>query len=68
MRGFRAGTFEREHMPRALRRFSPASSLERVEDVDLVALKAQGKRLVLLDVDNTLLPWRHRHRARCGTA
>ena len=59
MRGFRAGTFEREHMPRALRRFSPASSLERVEDVDLVALKAQGKRLVLLDVDNTLLPWRH---------
>ena len=37
MRGFRAGTFEREHMPRALRRFSPASSLERVEDVDLVA-------------------------------
>ena len=58
MRGFRAGSFEREQMPRALRRFSPSVSLERVEDVDLAALKAAGKRLVLLDVDNTLVPWR----------
>jgi len=59
VKGFKAGTFEREQMPRALRRFSPAASLERVEDVDLNALKAQGKSLVLLDVDNTLLPWKH---------
>jgi HAD superfamily phosphatase (TIGR01668 family) len=58
MRGFRAGTFERDRMPRTLRRFSPSSSLERVEDVDLAALRASGKSLVLLDVDNTLLPWR----------
>lgn len=45
-------------MPSVLRRFSPSASIERVEDVDLGALKASGKRLVLLDVDNTLLPWR----------
>jgi HAD superfamily phosphatase (TIGR01668 family) len=55
---FRTGTFEREQMPRALRKFSPAASLERVEQVDLDALKAAGKRVLLLDVDNTLLPWR----------
>ena len=58
MRNFRAGTFERDAMPSVLRRFSPAASIERVEDVDLVAVKESGKRLVLLDVDNTLLPWR----------
>jgi HAD superfamily phosphatase (TIGR01668 family) len=58
MRSFRAGTYEREKMPRALRHFSPSSSLDRVEDVDLGALKVAGKSLVLLDVDNTLLPWR----------
>jgi len=58
VRRFRAGTFEREQMPRALRKFSPAASLVRVEQVDLDALKAAGKRVVLLDVDNTLLPWR----------
>jgi hypothetical protein len=58
MRSFRAGTYEREKMPRALRNFSPASSLDKVEHVDLAALKVSGKTLVLLDVDNTLLPWR----------
>lgn len=58
MRSFRAGTFEREHMPRALRNFSPAVSVEKVESVDLSAMKDAGKSLVLLDVDNTLLPWR----------
>jgi HAD superfamily phosphatase (TIGR01668 family) len=58
LKGFRSGTFARERMPRALRHFSPSASLERVEDVDLQALRDQGKTLVLLDVDNTLLPWR----------
>lgn len=58
MRGFRAGTFARDRMPGPLRTFSPSASLLRVEDVDLAALKDAGKTLVLLDVDNTLLPWR----------
>lgn len=59
MKGFKPATFEREHMPSLLRRFSPAASLDRVEDVDLASLASRGKKLVLLDVDNTLLPWKH---------
>lgn len=58
MKGFRSGTFERDQMPKALRKFSPAASLERIEQVDLDELKASGKSLVLLDVDNTMVPWR----------
>ena len=58
MRRFRSGTFVRDQMPSALRKFSPASSVERVEQVDLSAIKQAGKSLVLLDADNTLLPWR----------
>lgn len=45
-------------MPGWYRKLSPSESLERLEDIDLTALWATGKRLVLLDVDNTLLPWR----------
>ncbi|MBX3111818.1 MAG: YqeG family HAD IIIA-type phosphatase [Fimbriimonadaceae bacterium] len=45
-------------MPRVLRHFSPSESLDGLEKVDLAALHAAGKRLVLLDVDNTLLPWK----------
>ncbi len=45
-------------MPNALKKFSPSESLHALEDVDLEELRAAGKRLILLDVDNTLLPWR----------
>lgn len=58
MKNFRSGTFEREQMPKALRTFSPATAYDRVEEVDLAALRDAGKTLVLLDIDNTLLPWR----------
>ncbi len=58
MRHFRQGKFSRESMHPVLRRFSPAESLNNLEDVDLEALHTAGKRLVLLDVDNTLLPWK----------
>lgn len=58
MSRFRPGTFEREEMPAALRHFSPQASINRVEDVDLEVFKETGKKLVLLDVDNTLIPWR----------
>lgn len=60
MRGFRAGAFRREQMPTALRRFSPAEAIESLEHIDLDALRRAGKRVILLDVDNTLLPWRSR--------
>lgn len=58
MRGFRSGTFERESVPRVLRAFSPKSAVESIQEIELRALREQGKRLLLLDVDNTLLPWR----------
>lgn len=58
MNRFRTGTFSKEDIPKSLRRFSPSEALSRLESVDLVALKTSGKRLILLDVDNTLLPWR----------
>ena len=45
-------------MPSLLRKFSPHESLAAVQDVNLEALKESGKTLILLDVDNTLLPWR----------
>lgn len=58
MRGFKAGSFEREAMPRGLRAFSPTEALASLEEVDLAELKGAGKRLILLDVDNTMVPWR----------
>lgn len=58
MRHFRAGSFDRERMPHWYRKLSPSESLEGLEDIDLGALWESGKRIVLLDVDNTLLPWR----------
>jgi hypothetical protein len=58
MKGFRAGEFLRESVPRPLRHFSPTESVESLDQIDLESLWRQGKRLLLLDVDNTLLPWR----------
>lgn len=58
MRHFRSGTFARDNMPTTVRRFSPHISLTGIDQVDLQALWDSGKRLLLLDVDNTLLPWK----------
>ncbi len=41
-----------------LRHFCPVQSVESILDVDLNDLYSSGKRLLLLDVDNTLLEWR----------
>ncbi|MBS1714094.1 MAG: YqeG family HAD IIIA-type phosphatase [Armatimonadetes bacterium] len=60
MRHFRHGRFERHRIPSSLRGFCPTEALRALEDIDLEALWAAGKRLILLDVDNTLLPWRSR--------
>lgn len=58
MSSFRTGKFERESVPKSIQRFSPTSALSSLQDVDLEDLKKSGKKLILLDVDNTLLPWR----------
>jgi HAD superfamily phosphatase (TIGR01668 family) len=57
MSGFRAGRFEREKVPVWARGLCPAHSSLSLLDVDLKALADSGKKLVLIDVDNTLLPW-----------
>ena len=46
MSRFRAGTFEREEMPAALRHFSQLASINKFEDVDLEAFKETGKKLL----------------------
>ena len=58
MSRFRTGKFARDEMPSLLRKFSPHESLATVQEVNLESLKESGKTLILLDVDNTLLPWR----------
>ncbi|MCO5297425.1 MAG: YqeG family HAD IIIA-type phosphatase [Fimbriimonadaceae bacterium] len=58
MSGFPIGDFDRSAVPFLLRRVCPLQSVETLVDVDLDQLHAKGKTLILLDVDNTLLPWR----------
>ncbi len=58
MRNFKSGTFDRHRVPKHLQRFSPVEALHALEEVDLELLFSSGKKLILLDVDNTLLPWK----------
>lgn len=58
MRNFRSGKFTREGVIGPLRAFCPEEALLSLTDVDLDRLAAAGKKLVLVDIDNTLLPWR----------
>lgn len=53
-----AGNYARDQIHWSLRPFSPHATLEGLPDVDLHALKTAGKELILLDVDNTLMPWK----------
>lgn len=58
MSEFLVGKFDRGKAPKWLCRFMPVRSCLALADVEPAELAASGKRLVLLDVDNTLLPWR----------
>jgi uncharacterized protein len=57
-RDFPCGTFDRSRLPRPLRGLCPVRAVDSVLEIDPVATAASGKRLLLLDVDHTLLPWR----------
>lgn len=57
---FRSGSYQRHLAPKHVRHFCPTEALDKLEDVDLEGLRAAGKSVILLDVDNTLLPWRSR--------
>lgn len=54
---FRTGQFDRSRL-RAFRKLCPCQACDTIYDIDLGDLKAKGKSLILLDVDNTILPWR----------
>lgn len=58
MRQFRAGEFKRQNMGGFLRRLSPVSSSLSILDIKPSHLAGLGKKLVLIDVDNTIVPWR----------
>lgn len=57
MSRFREGEFDRGQLPYALRKFSPHRAVRRLGDLTPLELFESGKRLVMLDVDNTVLPW-----------
>jgi HAD superfamily phosphatase (TIGR01668 family) len=58
LKEFRIGKFERHRVASPLRPFCPIESAGHIVDVNLAGLHARGKRLLLLDVDNTLTQWR----------
>lgn len=58
MSDFRVGNYRRDAVSPLLRHVTPHSAILSLFDIDPAELAANGKKLVLLDVDNTLLPWR----------
>lgn len=55
---WRSGDFDRRRLPGAVRRFAPAHAAEHLTHIDQEKLWERGKRLLLLDVDNTLVQWK----------
>ena len=58
MSGFRTGQFNKEAVVSALRALCPDEAHRSILDLEPEQLHAEGIRLLLLDVDNTLLPWK----------
>lgn len=58
MKSFRSGKFDRGQAPRALQKLCPDQAFDQLTDIRPADLTALGFKVVLLDVDNTLLPWR----------
>lgn len=58
MRGFRAGEFDRDSAGGLVRRIMPSRASETLSHIDLEQLASDGKKCILIDADNTLLPWR----------
>ncbi len=58
MSEFRIGKFDRNRVFRPFRGLCPVEAVQSILDIDPQVLVAAGKKVVLLDVDNTLLVWR----------
>jgi len=55
---WRSGDFDRSRISGVFHPFTPAHAAESLEQVNLQHLWDRGKRLILLDVDNTLVEWK----------
>jgi uncharacterized protein len=55
---WRTGDFDRGLVPELFHRFVPAHAANSLQDIDLDRLWAGGKRLILLDVDHTIVKWK----------
>lgn len=55
--GFRAGQFDRSKTG-MLRSFCPAHAVASLPEISIEQLKSEGKTLILLDVDHTLVKWK----------
>lgn len=55
---FRVGRFNRQEVRWPWRGFCPDEAVNSIIEIDPAALYERGKKLILIDVDNTLLPWR----------
>lgn len=58
MSAFRTGSFDRKVLSGLIRPFCPHHAVHSLKDVDLQGIANRGKKLILLDVDNTLVKWR----------
>ena len=54
---FRKGTFERDKTG-ILRPFCPAHAVGSLTEISLEWLASEGKKLIMLDVDHTLVEWK----------
>lgn len=57
MNTFRTGKLDRNRVSGLIRHLAPAHAAESLPSIDLENLWSAGKRLILLDVDNTLVKW-----------
>lgn len=57
-RRWQSGDFDRQRLRGAVRQFAPAHAAESLPAIDLQRLYDKGKRLILLDVDHTLVEWK----------
>ena len=55
---WRTGRFDRDRIHSVWHPFTPAHAMESLHAIDLKQLWSRGKRLILLDVDNTIVKWR----------
>ncbi len=58
MSNWKNGHFERTKVHKSVRHFAPIQAMESISGLDLELLWRNGKRLLLLDVDNTLVRWK----------